>query len=162
MRRKDKEVTDISEKIAILDKCKVCRLGLCDDGMPYVVPLNYGYTFENGELTLYFHGAAEGMKLDIAKKNKNACFEADCGHALIRGDRPEQLSFAFESIIAFGEVEFVNDAKEKSDALNVIVRHQTEKPSEVDFGEDVLKVTCVLKMSVSSFTGKRRLPKQND
>ncbi|MDR2089589.1 MAG: pyridoxamine 5'-phosphate oxidase family protein, partial [Clostridiales Family XIII bacterium] len=57
MRRKDKEITDVNEKLEILQKNKVCRLALSESDRPYIVPLNYGYSFENGALTLYFHGA---------------------------------------------------------------------------------------------------------
>jgi nitroimidazol reductase NimA-like FMN-containing flavoprotein (pyridoxamine 5'-phosphate oxidase superfamily) len=31
MRRKDKEIVDINEKMKIIDKCKVCRLAMADD-----------------------------------------------------------------------------------------------------------------------------------
>ena len=42
MRRKDREVTDLSEIIEILKNCDVCRLALNDDGFPYILPLNFG------------------------------------------------------------------------------------------------------------------------
>ena len=59
MRRKEREVTDIKEIREVLDSCKVCRLGIADEGGAYIVPLNYGYRLEDGVLTLYFHGAKE-------------------------------------------------------------------------------------------------------
>ncbi len=34
MRRKDREVTDLSEIIEIMKNCDVCRLALNDDGFP--------------------------------------------------------------------------------------------------------------------------------
>ena len=39
--------------------CQVCRLGLCDGGEPYVVPLCFGY---DGE-ALYFHAAPDESEL---------------------------------------------------------------------------------------------------
>jgi nitroimidazol reductase NimA-like FMN-containing flavoprotein (pyridoxamine 5'-phosphate oxidase superfamily) len=59
MRRKDKEITNIEDKINIIDQCKVCRLGLSENNKPYIIPLNYGYSFENNMLTLFFHSAKE-------------------------------------------------------------------------------------------------------
>lgn len=41
MKRRDLEVIDIEEIKYILDNCKYLHLGLVDDGMPYVVPMNY-------------------------------------------------------------------------------------------------------------------------
>ncbi len=39
MRRKDKEIRDIATIEDIIRKASVCRLALCDNGWPYVVPL---------------------------------------------------------------------------------------------------------------------------
>ena len=74
MRRKEREVTDIKEIREVLDSCKVCRLGIADEGGAYIVPLNYGYRLEDGVLTLYFHGAKEGKKLDLIRKNPELLF----------------------------------------------------------------------------------------
>lgn len=43
MRRKDREVTDVTRITAIMDQCDSCRLGLCEDNVPYIVPLCFGY-----------------------------------------------------------------------------------------------------------------------
>ena len=82
MRRKDKEIIDVNEKINVIKKCKVCRIGLSENNIPYIIPLNFGYKYENNLLTLYFHSALEGKKLDIIKNNNNACFEIDCDNKL--------------------------------------------------------------------------------
>ena len=78
MTRKEREVTDMNEIIKILDKCKILRLGLVDGDEPYIVPMNYGYTMEDGELTLYLHCAPVGRKLDIIRVNPKVFFEMDC------------------------------------------------------------------------------------
>jgi len=41
MRRKDREIIGIGEKLKIIAKCKICRLGLCENNYPYIVPLNF-------------------------------------------------------------------------------------------------------------------------
>ena len=69
------------------------RLGLCDNGKPYVVPLSYGY----GDGVIYFHSARSGRKLDVIGQNNQACFEVDvwekgwasvicCGRVTLRDD----------------------------------------------------------------------------
>ena len=40
MRRRDREVTEHSEIMHILDSGKVLHLGLVDQGKPYIVPMN--------------------------------------------------------------------------------------------------------------------------
>lgn len=48
MRRKDREITDICAILELVSECKVCRLAMTDGGVPYIVPLNYGYEYADG------------------------------------------------------------------------------------------------------------------
>jgi nitroimidazol reductase NimA-like FMN-containing flavoprotein (pyridoxamine 5'-phosphate oxidase superfamily) len=157
MRRKDREITDIHEKLKIIDKNKVCRLALSDNNQPYIVPLNYGYSFENNSLTLYFHSACEGKKLEIIKKNNLACFEIDCDSALVKGEKPCSYSYVFKSIIGTGKIILLNTATEKKDGLNKLMKHQTGKDETYHFDEKMIEQVTVYKMVVEEFTGKHRL-----
>ena len=156
MRRKEREITEINDKIAVIDKCKVCRLGLSENNFPYVIPLNFGYTFENEKLTLFFHAALEGRKIDIIKKNNNACFEIDCDTKLIEGNIPCDYGYEFKSIIGFGKIIFLETDDEKSTGLKYLMKHQTGKEAW-RFSQDDLKSVCVFKMEVTEFTGKQKL-----
>ena len=154
MRRKDKEITDINDIIDIVRRCKVCRIGLSENDMPYIVPLNYGYDFENNTLTLFFHGAKEGRKVDIINNNNNACFEVDCDNQLIEAEKACRYSYAYKSIIGFGKIIRIEDINESIDALNKIMKHQTEKKNDYDFTSEELKKITVYKMIIEKFTGK--------
>lgn len=160
MRRKDREITDLQAKLAILDECKVCRIALSDNNTPYIVPLNYGYRYENGTLTLYFHGALEGKKIDIMRNNNQACFEVDCGHDLIVDKVAWNYSYAYRSVIGFGTIVFIEDEQEKAYGLNQLLKHQNGKWTEYEYGKEMLQRVCVYKMEVEEFTGKEhnRLP----
>jgi nitroimidazol reductase NimA-like FMN-containing flavoprotein (pyridoxamine 5'-phosphate oxidase superfamily) len=155
MRRKDKEIADTGGKLEIIDKNRVCRLALSDDNRPYIVPLNYGYSFENGALTLYFHSAREGRKLEIIKRNNRACFEIDCEGDLVEGETPCSYSYAFESIVGTGRIILLNTAAEKEDGLNRLMKHQTGKDVTHHFDENVMERVIIYKMVVEEFTGKR-------
>jgi nitroimidazol reductase NimA-like FMN-containing flavoprotein (pyridoxamine 5'-phosphate oxidase superfamily) len=157
LRRKDREIADINDKIAIIEECKFCRLGLCENDSPYVVPLNYGYTYENERLTLFFHGALEGKKIDIIKKNNNACFEIDCDTKLIDGEKSCNYSYEFKSVIGFGKIIFLETNDEKSTGLRCLMKHQTGREIGHNFSEDELKNVCVFKMLVEEFTGKQKV-----
>ena len=156
MRRKDKEIVNTEDKITIINTCKVCRLGLSENNKPYIIPLNYGYSFENSVLTLFFHGALEGKKAAIIKNNNKACFEVDCDAALIEGDRACNYSCAFKSILGFGEIIVLETKEEKNNGLNKIMRHQTGKETVYDFTGEQLKNVMVYKMEVKEFTGKQK------
>lgn len=61
MRRKDREITDIGEILQIVDRAKILHLGLFDGEYPYIVPLHFGYAYENEMLTFFMHGARKGI-----------------------------------------------------------------------------------------------------
>jgi nitroimidazol reductase NimA-like FMN-containing flavoprotein (pyridoxamine 5'-phosphate oxidase superfamily) len=155
MRRKDKEIIDINEKLEIIEKCKYCRLGLSDDSFPYIVPLNYGFSYENEKLTLYFHGAKEGKKLDIIQKNNNVCFEIDCDAKLIEAENPCEYGYEYKSIIGFGRIIILEKFEEKMDGLNYLMKQQVGKYEKNNFTENELNNVMVYKMAVDEFTGKR-------
>ena len=154
MRRKDREITDFNEILAILDKCDVCRLAMVDDGNAYVVPLNFGYTQENRVITLYFHSANEGRKIDILKRNPAVCVEMDCAHQLISGNKPCDYTMDFESLIGSGTVEFIDSRDEKIVALTQIMRKYS-KDICFEFDTNLLERTILFKADVRDFAGKR-------
>ena len=90
MRRKDREITHIRTILDLVSECKVCRLAMTDGGVPYIVPLNYGYEYADGALTFYFHSAKEGRKLEILKKNPTVCLEA--GASLLKPRTPAPMA----------------------------------------------------------------------
>jgi nitroimidazol reductase NimA-like FMN-containing flavoprotein (pyridoxamine 5'-phosphate oxidase superfamily) len=156
MRRKDKEITSVDKKIEILEKNKVCRVALSQNNFPYIVPLNYGYSFENNKLTLYFHSAQEGKKMDIIKENNNACFEIDCDCKLIENEKPCFCGYEFKSIIGFGKIIIMRTTEEKINGLNILMKHQTEKETEYHFTKEALEKVIVYKMEIEEFTGKQK------
>ena len=65
MRRAEREVTEEAHIREILEGCETLRLGLWDGDEVYVVPVSYGYLYEEGRCTLYFHGSAQGRKAEV-------------------------------------------------------------------------------------------------
>jgi len=149
-------MTDINEKINVIQKCKVCRIGLSENNLPYIIPLNYGYSFENNILTLFFHSATEGKKFGIIKNNNNACFEIDCDTQLIEAEKACNYGYAFKSVIGFGKIFILENIEQKIDGLNKIMKHQTEKETVYNFTHNQLTNVCVYKMIVEEFTGKQK------
>jgi nitroimidazol reductase NimA-like FMN-containing flavoprotein (pyridoxamine 5'-phosphate oxidase superfamily) len=156
MRRKDKEIIEIEDKINIINQCKVCRLGLSENNKPYVIPLNYGYDFTENILSLFFHSANEGKKMDIIKNNNNACFEIDCDNKLIEAEKACGYSYAFKSIIAFGKIMILENIDEKIYGLNKIMENQTGNKEIYNFPKEILQNVTVYKMIVEEFTGKQK------
>lgn len=152
----ERAVTDPAELVRILETCKVLRLGLYDEDGVYIVPLNYGYAFENGALTFYFHGATQGRKLDILRKNNLVGFELDCDHALKSAAGPCGHSYYYSSIIGTGQVTILEDLDEKADGLNRILAHQAPEAKQAPRQAAVL--VSVFRLDVKQFTAKQHHP----
>lgn len=73
MRRRDREETRREEIINIIAAADCCRLGLIDDdGLAYSVPLNFAFVEEGDFGIFYFHGAAQGKKIDLVNRSLRA------------------------------------------------------------------------------------------
>lgn len=159
MRRKDREVTDLEEIKRIMDTCKVCHVAMMDKEGPYVVPLSYGYQVEENVLTLYFHSAKEGKKIELLRKNGRVCFEMCSEGQLFYGKVPCATGQCFSSVIGYGQASVIEEAEEKCRGLTILYAHQTGKT--VRFTPQQADSVCVYKIVSSDFTGKRRtLPGQ--
>jgi len=118
LRRADKEIADRGEIDKILRKATVCRLGLVDNAIPYVVPLSFGYEGN----TLYFHSAREGKKVGLLKRNAAVCFEFDVDVEPVRSETSCGWTMRYRSVIGSGTASFVEDPGAKSAALETIMR----------------------------------------
>ena len=156
MRRADREVKDWNEILQILESCKVCRLGMMDEGKIYIVPMNYGYVSEEEKLVLYFHGAREGKKLRLLRVNPTVGIEMDGGHELEAGKTACQYSYFYASNIGNGKAEIVTEPEEKSRALAAIMKHQTGKVfEELESNLKLGAAVEIIRVEVEEFTCKR-------
>lgn len=156
MRRADREVRDCKGILHVLETCKVCRLGMTDEGKVYIVPMNYGYEYEEGKLFLYFHGAKEGKKLRLLGENPSVGIEMDGEHELAAGGTACQYSYYYASIIGNGKAEIITDPEEKSKALALIMKHQTgERFAKLEGNLKLGQAVGILRVEVDEFTCKR-------
>jgi nitroimidazol reductase NimA-like FMN-containing flavoprotein (pyridoxamine 5'-phosphate oxidase superfamily) len=155
MRKANREVQDRRELLEILEKCDVCRIGLTNSEAAYIVPMNFGFEWpEDGLLTLWFHCAREGRKLDMIRENGNVCFEMDCGHELKHGATACAYSMNFESIIGYGRICVEVDAARRIHGMETIMRKYSRE-SAFQFADAALAQTVALRLDVREFTGKR-------
>ena len=155
MRRKDREITDIDGIEEIFLQCKTCHVAMIDGDTPYIVPLSFGYKFlVDGVLELYFHSALEGRKLDVLNRNNKVCFEISSEGEPIHSVAPCNSGYYYASVIGFGEAVFIDDDKEKCEALSIMFKHQSGKDVAItaEQGESV----CVFKIVSTDFTGKKK------
>lgn len=154
MRRKDREVTDIAALEAILRRCKVCRVAYQDAQGLTIVPLSFGYEMADGQLTLYFHSAKEGRKVEAFTRGADVAFEMDGAMEIVEGSVACEYGCTFESIVGHGRASVVTDGAEKCRALTLLMRQQTGR--EFTFEKAQADSVAVLRIDAAGFTGKRR------
>ena len=154
MRRRDREVTDFKEIVGIIDKCEVIRLGFVDDGKAYIVPLNFAYEEDGGQVTIVFHSALEGRKIDIMKENPCVCFEMDCPLGIARAETACEWSAEYESVIGYGDVRFIENDGEKKAAMDLIMKRYGYVGTP-EYLPSVVSRTALYRLSVSELAGKR-------
>ena len=153
MRRKDREVTDFAKIENIISRCTCCRIGFQDDGEVYIVPLNFGYEAKGDTYIFYFHGAKEGRKINLIKKNPIVGFEMDTDYALNEADLACGYSARFQSIIGSGVVSIVSEIEEKKLGLSLLMEHNTGKKNW-NFDEKMVNAVTVFKLEVAKMSCK--------
>ena len=153
MRRKDLEVLDKEQLIKVLEGCKVCRLGIADE-VPYIVPMNFGYSWGD-RLTLYFHSAPRGRKIDLLQKTPRVSFEMDCDHTLVTGSTACRYSYKYSCLMGVGEVRFLEDYGEKLAALKTIMQRVTGN-DDYEYDEPAVKSVAIFAVDAKEVIGKIR------
>ena len=154
MTRRERQVFDLAEIKEILDKAKIVHVGMVDGDRPYVVPMNYGYTLIDGELTLYLHGARSGRKLDVIRANPKVFIEIDTDLVSFEGEVACKYGMSYSSIMGEGIAEIVEDAEGKKQALSVIMKTQTGK--DFEFNAPLVSIIAVIRIDVTEYTAKHR------
>jgi uncharacterized protein len=140
-----------SELDSIIQKCEVCYMGMVDmDNQPYVLPFNYGYKNQ----TLYLHSAPEGKKIEILKQHNRVCIAFSTDHQLSFQSEDVACSYGmkFRSVVAIGNVEFIEEDEKKVEAMNIIMQKYTGK--DFLYAAPAIRNVAVFKVVIDSISGK--------
>ena len=140
------------EKIEeIIKSEQICFVGLSDkDGIPYVLPMNYGYE----ENVIYLHSGPEGKVIRILEDNPNVCITFCTQPKLIWQHPDVACSYRMQSksVICNGKVEFVEKYAEKERVLNIIMNQYIEK--DFNYSEPAVNNVKIWKVAVDSIAAK--------
>ena len=157
MRRIDREVKDPTKIKEIINDSQIIRIGYYDNGEVYIVPVNFGYTEENGSYTFYFHGANAGRKYELSKNGCDVGFEMESSAKTVINDEISCHSTClFHSVIGNGRISLVESQSEKEKALNIILNHCTGKDIH-NFEEKYLKAFAVYKLESQKLSCKEKI-----
>jgi len=154
MTRREREITDPARILEILNTAKIVHIGLVDGDEPYVVPMNYGFTLEDGTLTLYLHGATRGRKLDLMRTNPKVFFSVECDVQSFDGDVACRYGTSYSSVMGRGTAEILEDVEAKKAGLSLFMKSQTGK--DFTFDDRMVSIVSVIKIHVTDYTAKHR------
>lgn len=155
MKRKDREVTELSQLEEMIQRCDCIHLGLMDGEYPYVVPMNFGYERTGERFTFYMHAASEGKKLGLIAACPRAAFCMDTGHELVKGTVPCSWSFYYESVMGQGKIALVQDPKEKRRGMQAVMEHYSGSKEPLEFPDAMMERVTILKLEAQTITGKQ-------
>lgn len=185
MRRKDREVLGDENIAKIIEQCTTCHIAMEDDtnaGVPYVIPMSFGYSLEGGVLELYFHCAHVGKKLDCIRKNPNVAFSMCVENRIeIHEDVYCKSGRFYASVVGQGKAEIIEDSAEKCHGLSLLMERQAagepqsahalqpsgsaqsakpapsmHVPHKFEFTPAQAAAVTVLKITSTNFTGKAK------
>lgn len=110
----------------IINGSIVCHIAMIDnDGLPYVIPFNFGYK----EGRLYIHSAPEGKKIEIWKKNPKVCVSFSTDYEMrIQNEKVAcSYSMKYRSVLVHGELMPIDEFDSKIQVLNVVMGKYADK-----------------------------------
>lgn len=149
MRRADKMVTDSAWIEEVMGRGQVIHLAFASpDGMPYVVPLCYGY--KDG--IIYIHGANSGLKNDLLAANGRVAFNVVLDTEVVRKERGSNFSMKYRSVSGWGNAAELFELAEKNQALRALM-DQYEGPYD-DLTDANASAVWVVRIDITKVTGK--------
>jgi hypothetical protein len=132
----------------IIGEARFCRIAMCDNGRPYIVPLCFGYR----DRTVFFHCAREGRKLEVLRKNSAVCVEFEAGVEVVENSIACKWKLRYRCVIAYGSAGIVEGAENKRRAMDVIMRTYT--PGAFTYSDEDLAGIVVCQVPLESMTCK--------
>lgn len=144
-------IDDVEDMEVTINKCDICFVGLVEeDGSPYVIPMNFGYS--KGEILL--HSGPHGKHLNLLAKDNRVCITFCTGGKLVyqHADVACSYSMTSKSVLCKGSVTFVEDLAEKEEMMSKFMKNYTDRPFK--FSVPALKNVKVWRVYVDEMTGK--------
>lgn len=154
MRRKDREITDIDQIYDILFRCDTINLGMNGGTAPYIIPMTFACSIEDGKIVIYFHSALGGRKWEILNSDPNVCVEAHLYYKTVQTEGG--ITAKYESVIGTGIAEKIEENAKKVAAFKLMLDHykQSGFPAESCKG---LPDCAVFKVVLTEVSGKHNM-----
>lgn len=156
MSHEDRRITEPDYIRAILEKNSVCVVAMQDEPYPYLVPMNYGFVWEEN-LTLYMHMSDRGHRLDLIRKNPHVSCNIHLFLDRFGKKRYRNEGHDYRSVTVFGRADVITkeDPKEFLKGLNALCRNtKRTQLRNVPKNDNLL----VMRVTAETITAKAQYP----
>ena len=152
IRRKEKEITNEIEMLAIMMKAKYITVAMCDNNIPYLATLSHGY--DRDQHCIYFHCAKEGKKIEILRKNNVVWGQALIDKGYVHGS----CDHLYATTQFMGKVRFIDESGEKKHALEIMIKALENDPNKVmgsQLKEESIEGVQIGRIDLEYMSGKK-------
>lgn len=161
MRRGERAIDSKDGQRAILSRCRVCSLAFSRDEFPYVIPMNYGFSWKDDQEkpVLYFHGAPEGTKISLMERDNRVAFCVQNEKEVKIQEPACRSTMIYESVCGTGYLSWATEPDEKLEALTLVMQQYDPAKGPYEFSPEAVARTSILKLHVEELMGKSNAPK---
>ncbi|MDY2777715.1 MAG: pyridoxamine 5'-phosphate oxidase family protein [Collinsella sp.] len=148
----------------VLEACRTVRIGAMDEEGPFIVPLCFGYEWdEDAEggfaLTLWLHSAQTGRKVRAFSRGGAdgvpVAIEMDLEEGVVPGTHACDYSLAYRSLMGVGVIAPVTNGEDKVHGLDLIMEHVAPGAPGA-YGPGILDRTAIWRVEVERVSARER------
>ena len=161
MYHEDRRIKDPTIIHSILGMSEVCTVAIHDEPWPYIVPMNYGYEWdEDGKLIIWLHMAVRGHRIDLISQDPHVAVNVNVfmdrvGHKAYRNE-----SHDYRSVSVFGKAEIIMPDREEEDlhGLECLCKNTGRYRGPLKMTDDWRNRLRILKVTADEVTAKAQYP----
>lgn len=156
--RQDRAINDEEWIAQFLNGTPQGMIATAQGEQPYLSTLLFALA--PAQKVIYFHTARRGRVWDNLQQNRRVCFTATEMGRLLPADTALNFSVEYQSVVAFGNADLIEDPVEAERALQMILDkyfpHLQPGKDYRPITEGELSLTAVYRMEVEEWSGKRK------
>ena len=156
----------------VLDSDFIARLGLCNNCLPYVVPMFYAYETCGEDLVIYMCSCSRGQKIISMERDPNVmvqverqvdpktggCMSCNCGCSSSYGRQKygsgcDSSRPTWDSVMASGTAELIDDDREKEKICKKVLERASYMMGARQC--DMMNSYTAIRIYVRKVTGRR-------
>ena len=156
IRAKAGKMADESQIKTLLHSSPFGHMASVHGDQPFLIPLLYVY--DEGNNTIYFHGAAVGRARANIEINPNVCFNVTSFGRILPAESIIKFDIEYQSVTVFGTAKRIDDPKERERALILLAE---KFAPYLTYGEDYppltadeIKGTAIFEIAIEEWSGK--------